>query len=100
MMFEPRNAIVTGSDSGIGRAVAVAPADANMDVGITWSRCRASSSDRFRLAVGAPRRLDEPSGRYAPLIADHLARQERAREHTREHGEDDPAISGWRRQQD
>jgi NAD(P)-dependent dehydrogenase (short-subunit alcohol dehydrogenase family) len=32
----PRRAIVTGADSGIGRATAVALADAGMDVGITW----------------------------------------------------------------
>ncbi|RIX27720.1 SDR family oxidoreductase [Amnibacterium setariae] len=36
MAFEPRFAIVTGSDSGIGRATAVALASAGMDVGITW----------------------------------------------------------------
>ncbi|SEB60355.1 hypothetical protein SAMN04489806_1252 [Paramicrobacterium humi] len=34
--FAPRRAIVTGSDSGIGRAAAVALARAGMDVGITW----------------------------------------------------------------
>jgi NAD(P)-dependent dehydrogenase (short-subunit alcohol dehydrogenase family) len=32
----PRTAIVTGADSGIGRATAVALADAGMDVGITY----------------------------------------------------------------
>lgn len=36
MTFTPRFAIVTGSDSGIGRATAVALAEAGMDVGITW----------------------------------------------------------------
>ena len=36
MTFEPRTAIVTAADSGIGRAVAVALAEAGMDVGITW----------------------------------------------------------------
>ena len=36
MAFEPRTAIVTGSDSGIGKATAVALAVAGMDVGITW----------------------------------------------------------------
>jgi NAD(P)-dependent dehydrogenase (short-subunit alcohol dehydrogenase family) len=36
MTFTPRTAIVTGSDSGIGRATAVALAAAGMDVGITW----------------------------------------------------------------
>ena len=34
--FAPQTAIVTGSDSGIGRATAVALAKASMDVGITW----------------------------------------------------------------
>jgi NAD(P)-dependent dehydrogenase (short-subunit alcohol dehydrogenase family) len=34
--FRPRRAIVTASDSGIGRATAVALAAAGMDVGITW----------------------------------------------------------------
>lgn len=37
MTFEPRHAIVTGSDSGIGRATAVALADAGLDVAITWN---------------------------------------------------------------
>lgn len=36
MDFSPRTAIVTGSDSGIGRATAVALAEAGLDVGITW----------------------------------------------------------------
>jgi NAD(P)-dependent dehydrogenase (short-subunit alcohol dehydrogenase family) len=36
MTFTPRRAIVTASDSGIGRATAVALAEAGMDVGITW----------------------------------------------------------------
>jgi NAD(P)-dependent dehydrogenase (short-subunit alcohol dehydrogenase family) len=34
--FTPSTAIVTGSDSGIGRAVAVALAEAGLDLGITW----------------------------------------------------------------
>jgi NAD(P)-dependent dehydrogenase (short-subunit alcohol dehydrogenase family) len=36
MTFAPRRAIVTASDSGIGRATALALADAGMDVGVTW----------------------------------------------------------------
>jgi NAD(P)-dependent dehydrogenase (short-subunit alcohol dehydrogenase family) len=34
--FQPRTAIVTASDSGIGRATAVALAESGMDIGITW----------------------------------------------------------------
>ncbi|MFJ9078765.1 SDR family oxidoreductase [Streptomyces sp. NPDC102278] len=34
--FTPTTAVVTGSDSGIGRAVAVRLAQAGIDVGITW----------------------------------------------------------------
>lgn len=34
--FEPTRAIVTGADSGIGKATAVALAAAGMDVGIAW----------------------------------------------------------------
>ena len=34
--FAPTTAIVTGSDSGIGKATAVALAGAGMDVGVTW----------------------------------------------------------------
>jgi hypothetical protein len=36
MSFHPRHAIVTASDSGIGRATAVALAEAGMDIGVTW----------------------------------------------------------------
>ncbi len=36
MVFQPRTAIVTGSDSGIGRATAVRLAAAGLDVGVTW----------------------------------------------------------------
>src|SRR3954452_3583555 len=36
MTFEPRTAIVTAGDSGIGRAVAVALAEAGLDAGLTW----------------------------------------------------------------
>ena len=36
MTFSPSAAIVTGSDSGIGRATAIALAEAGMDVGITF----------------------------------------------------------------
>jgi NAD(P)-dependent dehydrogenase (short-subunit alcohol dehydrogenase family) len=36
MTFHPRRAIVTASDSGIGRATAVALAHEGMDIGVTW----------------------------------------------------------------
>jgi NAD(P)-dependent dehydrogenase (short-subunit alcohol dehydrogenase family) len=36
MTFAPHHAIVTASDSGIGRATAVALAAAGLDVGVTW----------------------------------------------------------------
>ena len=36
MSFDPQYAIVTASDSGIGKATAVALAQNGMDVGITW----------------------------------------------------------------
>jgi NAD(P)-dependent dehydrogenase (short-subunit alcohol dehydrogenase family) len=45
MAFQPRCAIVTASDSGIGRATAVALANAGMDVGITWHSDQAGAED-------------------------------------------------------
>jgi NAD(P)-dependent dehydrogenase (short-subunit alcohol dehydrogenase family) len=45
MTFDPRRAIVTASDSGIGRATAVALAHAGMDVGITWHSDEAGARD-------------------------------------------------------
>jgi NAD(P)-dependent dehydrogenase (short-subunit alcohol dehydrogenase family) len=36
--WRPTRAVVTGSDSGIGRAVAVALAGGGLDVGITYHR--------------------------------------------------------------
>jgi hypothetical protein len=52
MPFEPRTAIVTGSDSGIGRATAVALAEAGLDVGITWHTDR-DGAERTADAVRA-----------------------------------------------
>jgi NAD(P)-dependent dehydrogenase (short-subunit alcohol dehydrogenase family) len=43
--FSPRTAIVTGSDSGIGRATAVALAAAGMDVGVTYHRDERGAED-------------------------------------------------------
>jgi NAD(P)-dependent dehydrogenase (short-subunit alcohol dehydrogenase family) len=45
MTFEPHTAIVTGSDSGIGRAAAVALAAAGLDVGITWHSDEAGADE-------------------------------------------------------
>src|SRR5690349_3587053 len=43
--FAPSRAIVSASDSGIGRATAVALAAAGMDVGITWHSDEAGARD-------------------------------------------------------
>lgn len=43
--FSPTTAIVTGSDSGIGRATAVALARSGLDVGITWHTDRQGAED-------------------------------------------------------
>jgi NAD(P)-dependent dehydrogenase (short-subunit alcohol dehydrogenase family) len=45
MTFQPRHAIVTASDSGIGRATAVALAEAGLDIGITWHADEAGAQD-------------------------------------------------------
>jgi NAD(P)-dependent dehydrogenase (short-subunit alcohol dehydrogenase family) len=45
MTFQPRHAIVTASDSGIGRATAVALAGSGLDVGVTWHRDEAGAQD-------------------------------------------------------
>ena len=48
MTFEPRFAIVTASDSGIGKATAVALARAGCDVGITWRSDEDGARDTAR----------------------------------------------------
>jgi len=45
MTFQPRHAIVTASDSGIGRATVVALAAADLDIGVTWHSDEASAHD-------------------------------------------------------
>ena len=45
MTFQPRTAIVTASDSGMGRAAAVALAAAGMDIGVTWHSDEAGAQD-------------------------------------------------------
>ncbi|MGW6568620.1 SDR family oxidoreductase [Streptomyces sp. NPDC054975] len=43
--FHPRTAVVTGADSGIGRATAVRLAAAGMDVGVTWHSDRRGAEE-------------------------------------------------------
>jgi NAD(P)-dependent dehydrogenase (short-subunit alcohol dehydrogenase family) len=43
--FSPATAIVTGSDSGIGRATAVALARSGLDIGITWHSDRQGAEE-------------------------------------------------------
>ena len=45
MTFQPRHAIVTASDSGIGRATAVALAEAGLNVGVTWHSDQAGAEE-------------------------------------------------------
>jgi len=47
--FTPQTAIVTGSDSGIGRYTAVALAEAGMDVGVTWHSDENGANETARL---------------------------------------------------
>jgi NAD(P)-dependent dehydrogenase (short-subunit alcohol dehydrogenase family) len=45
MTFQPHTAIVTASDSGIGRATAVALAAAGLNIGVTWHSDEAGAQD-------------------------------------------------------
>ncbi|MCU1542370.1 MAG: Oxidoreductase [Microbacteriaceae bacterium] len=54
--FEPRYAIVTGSDSGIGRETAVVLAEDGMDVGVTWHSDEDGAEETARLVRAAGRR--------------------------------------------
>lgn len=56
MTFQPTRAIVTGSDSGIGKATAVALADAGMDVGVTWHSDEEGARDTTREVEALGRR--------------------------------------------
>ncbi|MFG1941224.1 SDR family NAD(P)-dependent oxidoreductase [Micromonospora tulbaghiae] len=56
-----RVAIVTGADSGIGRACAVALAEAGYDIGITWYG-DAAGADRTATEVRATGRRCETAG--------------------------------------
>jgi NAD(P)-dependent dehydrogenase (short-subunit alcohol dehydrogenase family) len=76
--FHARTAIVTASDSGIGKAIAVALAQDGMDVGITWHSDEegAQSTAREVEALGRKavvRRLDTTELQEAGDVIDELA---------------------------
>jgi NAD(P)-dependent dehydrogenase (short-subunit alcohol dehydrogenase family) len=73
-----RSAIVTGADSGIGRATAVALAGLGFDVGITWHTDDAGAEETARRvqalgAEAAVARLDLTAGELAGDLIDELA---------------------------
>lgn len=76
--FTPATAIVTGSDSGIGRATAVALAQSGLDVGITWHadlQGAEETADEVR-GLGrraAVRRLDTTDASGAAAAIESLA---------------------------
>jgi len=78
--FAPTAAIVTASDSGIGKATAVALARAGMDVGVTWHSDKAGAegtADEIR-SLGRKavvRQLDTTKLRSAAGVIDDLAEE-------------------------
>lgn len=76
--FQPRTAIVTGSDSGIGRAAAVELAAAGLDVGITWHSDRAGAERTAEECRGfgvktVVRKLDTTKLNRAGRVVDEMA---------------------------
>lgn len=73
----PRRAIVTGSDSGIGRSTAVALARDGFDVGVTWHEDEAGAHDTAAEVVShgrhaEARRLDLAHPPAATTVVDEL----------------------------
>jgi NAD(P)-dependent dehydrogenase (short-subunit alcohol dehydrogenase family) len=73
-------AIITGSDSGIGRASAVALARAGFDVGVTWHRDEEGARESAREVEGegrraAVRRLDLLEAGTIAGVVDELAEE-------------------------
>ncbi|MBG6215701.1 NAD(P)-dependent dehydrogenase (short-subunit alcohol dehydrogenase family) [Arthrobacter sp. CAN_A6] len=80
MDFSPNTAIVTGSDSGIGRATALALADAGCDVGITWHSDSDGAEETARLVrergrKAAVARLDTTDAPACGDVVDQLAKE-------------------------
>jgi NAD(P)-dependent dehydrogenase (short-subunit alcohol dehydrogenase family) len=78
MDFSPTTAIVTGSDSGIGRATALALAAAGCDVGITWHSDSEGAEETARGVRGLGRnavvaRLDTTDAPACGDVIDGLA---------------------------
>ncbi|KUM34952.1 SDR family oxidoreductase [Arthrobacter sp. EpRS71] len=78
--FSPQTAIVTGSDSGIGRATAVALAAAGMDVGITWHSDEEGAGKTAEEVRGLGRKavvrhLDTTDARGTASAVDRLAEE-------------------------
>lgn len=76
--FAPTTAIVTASDSGIGKATAVALARAGMDVGVTWHTDKAGAEEtaeevRLLGRKAVVRQLDTTEFRAAAAVVDDLA---------------------------
>ncbi|TQJ58864.1 hypothetical protein FBY30_1100 [Arthrobacter sp. SLBN-83] len=78
--FAPTTAIVTGSDSGIGKATAVALARAGMDVGVTWHSDKEGAEETAQEIRGLGRKavvrqLDTSELRDAAGVIDELAEE-------------------------